>query len=500
MTSPSRLTFLIAFALRFAIASAPSYAQDPPKPEPKSELPAKPEGPVKPAEVDGAGRPDLNIEVKPLPLVAIPDDPPPHEGAFFDLPLTIQPPDVIIVELLEALPGRPITGERLVRPDGTISLGFYGDIHVRGLTIEQAKVKIILHLRRYIIDEVLGLVIPLEDVAEPGEMPEGEMPGQQATPVPNGRNPFEPEPPNRPGTKPEPPPADEVKPETERKPEEKKPGRLSSARSGRSVGERRTRRARLVAIQDPSKPGLPENPQGAKPQDPAKPPLVPKEIPQPQGLILVAPADSQRVFVDFAQFNHNHYYVQGDVGVPGRVAFTGGETVLDALNYAGGLLPSSEPFDVHLHRPARGGKPAKDYKIDLDAIRKGVATANYQMFPNDRLVVGRNPIVTKTTEVDRAGSLINSLMNSILQYSFMARSMAVVNSPPSGGTPQVRVDGQNVPVADPPAMTPARRDALVKEWVELLWSISSREGGAMLDEKAFKEALMKKLTPAPEPK
>ena len=43
-------------------------------------------------------------------------------------------------------------------------------------------------------------------------------------------------------------------------------------------------------------------------------------------------------------------------------------------------------------------------------------------------------------------------------------------------------------------MAPAQRDALIKEWVELLWSISSKEGGAMLDEKAFKEALMKKLT------
>ncbi|HEY2155252.1 MAG TPA: sigma-70 family RNA polymerase sigma factor, partial [Isosphaeraceae bacterium] len=31
--------------------------------------------------------------------------------------------DVILIEVLQALPGRPITGERLVRPDGTVSLG-----------------------------------------------------------------------------------------------------------------------------------------------------------------------------------------------------------------------------------------------------------------------------------------------------------------------------------------------------------------------------------------
>ncbi len=46
----------------------------------------------------------------------------------------VEPPDIIIVEVLEALPGRPITGERLVRPDGKISLGFYGDVYVAGLT------------------------------------------------------------------------------------------------------------------------------------------------------------------------------------------------------------------------------------------------------------------------------------------------------------------------------------------------------------------------------
>jgi polysaccharide export outer membrane protein len=70
----------------------------------------------------------------------------------------IEPPDLLIVEVLEALPGRPITGERLVRPDGTINLGFYGDVYVTGLTLSEAKEKIVLHLKKYLSDEVLGLV------------------------------------------------------------------------------------------------------------------------------------------------------------------------------------------------------------------------------------------------------------------------------------------------------------------------------------------------------
>src|SRR4051794_1032314 len=72
-----------------------------------------------------------NLDLKPKPLPPIPDDPPPHEGAMADFPeYVIEPPDLLLVEVLEALPGRPITGERLVRPDGTITLGFYGDVHV----------------------------------------------------------------------------------------------------------------------------------------------------------------------------------------------------------------------------------------------------------------------------------------------------------------------------------------------------------------------------------
>src|SRR5262249_32686816 len=86
----------------------------------------------------------------------------------------------------EALPGRPITGERLVRHDGTISMGFYGDIYVRGLMPTQVKVKVLLHLRKFLNDEVLGLL-----VYQPDEETLKNLPGGQKTiDPPNGRNPF----------------------------------------------------------------------------------------------------------------------------------------------------------------------------------------------------------------------------------------------------------------------------------------------------------------------
>lgn len=106
------------------------------------------------------------IDLTPPPAFEAPD-PPPHEGAMISLPPhVIEPPDLVRVEVLDALEGRPIRGERLVRPDGKIALGFYGEVDVRGLTIEQARIKIVKHLRTYINDELLGLTtVPSPPIA-----------------------------------------------------------------------------------------------------------------------------------------------------------------------------------------------------------------------------------------------------------------------------------------------------------------------------------------------
>ena len=137
----------------------------------------------------------------------------------------VEPPDLIIVEVLESLPGRPISGERLVRPDGKISLGFYGDVYVAGLTVPEVKEKIVLHLRKYISDETLGLVIHDLDTGKP---------------IKN-----------------------------------------------------------------------------------------------------IDPRETDRIFVDVTAYNSKNYYILGDVLVPGKLPITGNECVLDALQYAGGLLPTA---------------------------------------------------------------------------------------------------------------------------------------------------------------
>jgi polysaccharide biosynthesis/export protein len=252
----------------------------------------------------------------------------------------IEPPDLVLVEVLEALPGRPISGERLVRPDGRISLGFYGDVYVAGLTLPEAKEKIVLHLRQFLTDETLGLW----EVDEKG------------TPDDPDDNEFKP----------------------------------------------------------------------------------------------VNPRDSNRVFVDVTAYNSKVYYIEGDVAQPGRLPITGNETVLDAINYAGGLIPTAAPQNIRLVRPAPPGACCQQtLPVNLAAIvSAGDPTTNYQIMPGDRIMVYRDPIVRTTIFIDRLAAPFQTVLNSMLQYSFVARSVRTINAPLFGtgttGTGRV-VPGQPSP-------------------------------------------------------
>ena len=65
----------------------------------------------------------------------------------------------IRIKVLETLPGRPLHDTLCtVRSDGTISLGYYGDIQVVGLDRREIKRNLIVHLRYYLSDKALGLV------------------------------------------------------------------------------------------------------------------------------------------------------------------------------------------------------------------------------------------------------------------------------------------------------------------------------------------------------
>ncbi len=358
-------------------------------------------------------------DLTPRPSPSIPDNPPPHEGALIDLPYIVAPPDLILVELLEGLPARPISGERLVRPDGNLSLGWYGDIPVRGLTITQIKVAIIKHLRKFLNDEMLGLAVMegAESDGRPLERPPVPLlPNQEA-------NPFNP---------------DEAP-------------KAAKTRGGQ-------------ARPDTQQPDL------------AGPGNEPAISASGVSWKIVPPEASLNVFVDVTAYNSMQYYVQGDVATPGLLPHTGSETVLEVLQYAGGLLSAADPKQISLVRPQRGGKPARVYKIDLEGIQeRGEVATNLQIFAGDRLIVGRREIVKKTVEIDRLSAPIQSITGMILQEAFMLRALQFAS-----------VD---------------QRDELLKEYVDFWAKALSQSSGEKFDEQTLRDAFIRKmkLTPPPVP-
>lgn len=66
-------------------------------------------------------------------------------------PVGIKDPKVSVT--MEDLAGKQlIAGEHLVRPDGTVSLGIYGEVYVAGMTLQAVKCVIEMHLSQFIQD------------------------------------------------------------------------------------------------------------------------------------------------------------------------------------------------------------------------------------------------------------------------------------------------------------------------------------------------------------
>jgi protein involved in polysaccharide export with SLBB domain len=456
------LTRLLMLGLVGILLEGSILAQEPAKPKAPKAEPAKDEGP------------SYEERIKPIPPAAIPDDPPPHEGAMINFPYVIEPMDIIRVEVLEALPGRPITGERLVKPDGTISLGFYGEIHVRGLTAKQVKLKVILHLRRYLIDTVLGLIDvrkpdepAVEPLPKPGSIaprmgvdaPDLLPPGAPASPfdAPKGSNPSKREPVEDPPTKPV------AKPVS------------SSGRVARLAASR----ARLQDPAQAEKTAVTDSPPQAKPSPKAEAMQADELDAWGMHPVYIDPVESDRVFIDITAFKSKVYFVQGDVGTPGRIPCTGNDTVLDAVQYVGGFLPTADPSNIHLYRPARGGKPARDYKIDIEAIKRGDARANLQIFDGDRLVVGQNELVKRTAELDRIQAPINSMVLSLNNIAALGRNLGLMVAPFGEAA-----DG---------TMSPEAREKYVNDWIDFLWSASLKNQEKMLDEAEFRREILRRL-------
>jgi polysaccharide export outer membrane protein len=64
----------------------------------------------------------------------------------------IEPPDQLIIQSPDALKDQPLSGVHLVRPDGTVNLGIYGDVYLAGLTLDMARAVITAQVRKRVAD------------------------------------------------------------------------------------------------------------------------------------------------------------------------------------------------------------------------------------------------------------------------------------------------------------------------------------------------------------
>lgn len=229
------------------------------------------------------------------------------------------------------------------------------------------------------------------------------------------------------------------------------------------------------------------------------PAAIAPEDAAPPRTVRVDAEDSLAVFVDLSSYNSKFYYVQGDLATNGRYPCTGRETVLDAIHNSGGMMPTADPRNIRLIRPARGGKKERVYPIDLEAIvEKGDKTGNLQMFPGDRLVLGRDAVVKTTVAADRAAAavyspLVNMQRAAVLENAlFPAAQSHVVARLQIGGLTVSLESGGNRP-----ELTPAQREQAIKAWVDFWSKAAARAGGADGDDALLREALLRHLNPGP---
>lgn len=126
-----------------------------------------------------------------------------------------------------------------------------------------------------------------------------------------------------------------------------------------------------------------------------------------------------KVSVDVGGFNSKIYYVIYDGGGSGqtviRLPITGSETVLDAVAQIYGLPAVSSKDRVWISRPAPAGCEHQILPVNWRAISEsGETTTNYQLMPGDRVYVAAYPLIALDIRMARVIAPIERLLGITL--------------------------------------------------------------------------------------
>lgn len=137
------------------------------------------------------------------------------------------------------------------------------------------------------------------------------------------------------------------------------------------------------------------------------------------------------VTLDVLAYNSKVYYVILDGGGVGmqvsRFAATGNETVLDALSQVSGLAPVSDANRIWISRPGPDGCESV-LPVDWNAITMcGQTRTNYQVLPGDRVFVKAYPMVELDSTLARVFAPIERVLGFALLTTSSVRSFSNSN-------------------------------------------------------------------------
>ena len=147
----------------------------------------------------------IGCQTMPVPLSVGPPNVP-HENDKVTLPpYVVEPPDILVIQAVRwpvdpqtfailkkqdpiRLQPQPIEGTHLIRPDGTISLGVYGDVQVAGLTLDQVRENITGFLAYWFGDKPEAFLVIVDVAAYNSKkfyiVTDGAGYGEQVFPIP----------------------------------------------------------------------------------------------------------------------------------------------------------------------------------------------------------------------------------------------------------------------------------------------------------------------------
>jgi polysaccharide export outer membrane protein len=110
--------------------------------------------------------------------------------------------------------------------------------------------------------------------------------------------------------------------------------------------------------------------------------------PQTYGHVVPISSTDNSVSVRLVRQESTVFYVLGEVNAPGSYPLVGNETVLDAIIAAGGVTTLANEHKIILSRPSASGKGQEILPVCYQSIvQLGATSANYQIYPGDRIYV-----------------------------------------------------------------------------------------------------------------